>query len=190
MINLFPLVTMQRYYIIIDYVCFPYCTCHPHNSPEHVSLGESKLLPTSLGGSLRTEGGFDSGSFQMTASALGPGVCEALWVPFKSGVSVCHSPLALLKISTAGLQRQVFRGLIFLEQNPQAGKPDVGLRAPCFLGRASVCGLPPAPGHGPWLFRGSSSPTVLRFHLPIFSCRRSFVVGSGLFHWEMFCQQL
>ena len=71
-----PSVTMQRYYIIIDYVCFPYCTCHPHNSPEHVSLGESKLLPTSLGGSLRTEGGFDSGSFQMTASALGLGAGE------------------------------------------------------------------------------------------------------------------
>ena len=50
--------------------------------------GESQLSPASLGGSPRSAGGFDPGSFQMTTSALGPRVCESLDVSFKRGVSL------------------------------------------------------------------------------------------------------
>ena len=44
--------------------------------------GELHLLPASTGGSPRSIGGCHGGSFRMTASALGPGTCEILYVPF------------------------------------------------------------------------------------------------------------
>ena len=47
---------------------------------------------------------------------------------FKSGVSISHSPLARLEGSPARLQSQMFFGLDFLVQGPQAGEPDMGLR--------------------------------------------------------------
>ena len=50
----------------------------------------------------RSDGGSDSGSFQITASGLSPGVCEFVCIS-KSGVSVSHSPLALPEVSPAGL---------------------------------------------------------------------------------------
>ena len=50
--------------------------------------------------------GSDPGSFQIIAFALGP--CESLCAPFKSGVSLSHIPLTLLKVSPAGLQSQTF----------------------------------------------------------------------------------
>ena len=40
--------------------------------------GELQLLPASLGGSPISASGSDSGSFQVTASALGLGVCDIL----------------------------------------------------------------------------------------------------------------
>ena len=70
----------------------------------------------------------DPDSFQITASALGPGMRETLWVPFKSGVSISHSLLPLWKVSPAGFQRQIFWGLIFLVLDPWAGDFSVGLR--------------------------------------------------------------
>ena len=48
-------------------------------------------------------GGSATGSFQMTTSALSPRVCEILCAPFKSGVSISHSPLAPPKVIPAGL---------------------------------------------------------------------------------------
>ena len=52
----------------------------------------------SPGGSLGPAGRSDPGSFQITASALGPGACEILCAPFTSGVSISHSPLVVLKV--------------------------------------------------------------------------------------------
>ena len=88
---------------------------------------ESQLPSSSLGGSPRSASGSDSGSFQITASALGPQVCEILCVPFDSGVSISHSPLTPPKISPTGFQSQTFCGLIFPVQNSGAGEPNVGL---------------------------------------------------------------
>ena len=47
-----------------------------------------------------------------------------LCVPFKSRVSYLHGPLVLPKVSPTGLQSQIFRGVIFPVQNPQAGEPN------------------------------------------------------------------
>ena len=65
--------------------------------------GESQLLPASLGESSRSAGESDPGSFQMTASAFGLRAHEILCALFKSGVSISHSPLALLKLSPTNL---------------------------------------------------------------------------------------
>ena len=56
---------------------------HQHLCPQ----GKLQLSPSSPGG-----------------SALDPRACEILCAPFKSGVSVSHSPLALLKVSPTGVQ--------------------------------------------------------------------------------------
>ena len=85
------------------------------------------MPPALLGGSSRSASETDPGSFQTTASALGLRAREILHAPFKSRVSVSYSPVALLNISPAGFQSQVFWGLIFLLQDHWAGEPDVGL---------------------------------------------------------------
>ena len=56
----------------------------------------------------------DPGSFQITASALGPGAHEILFVLFKSEVSISQDPLGLLNVSPAGFPGQMFWVLIFL----------------------------------------------------------------------------
>ena len=73
--------------------------------------GELQLLAASLADSPRSTDESDLGSFQITASALVPGVCEILCAPFKRGISISPSPLGLLKLIPAGLQSQTFWGL-------------------------------------------------------------------------------
>ena len=90
--------------------------------------GELKLPLASPGDSPKSAGCSDPGSFQIIASALCPGVCEILCAPFKNRVSIFHSTLALSRVSPAGLQSQMFWGLIFLVQDPQTGEPNVGFR--------------------------------------------------------------
>ena len=95
------------------------CLCLP---------GELKLPPSSPEESPRSTSRSGPGSFQITASDLGHGTCEILCVPFRCGVSISHSPLGLLKVSPADLQRQMFWGLIFSMLDSWDGKPNVGLR--------------------------------------------------------------
>lgn len=65
----------------------------------------------------------------MTASVLSSGACEISCAPFKNEVFIWeHSSLALLYASLAGLQSQMFLGLIFLVQNSLDGVHDVRLR--------------------------------------------------------------
>lgn len=52
----------------------------------------------SPGDSLGSAGRSDPGSFQIPASALGPGAREILCAPFTSGLSISHSPLVVLKV--------------------------------------------------------------------------------------------
>lgn len=67
------------------------------NSQSGCHRGELQLLLT-LGDSLRSARGSDLGSFQVTASAPGPGVLR-FCVPVLRTVSLSYNPLALLKIS-------------------------------------------------------------------------------------------
>ena len=99
---------------------------HPRSSAA--SVYAPRLPPASSGGPPRFAGRSDPGSFQITAFALDSRACEILCRPFKSGVSISRSPLALLKVSHAGLQSQTFWKLTFLVQDPQAWEPNVGLR--------------------------------------------------------------
>ena len=135
--------------------------------------------PPSTGDSLRSAGRSDPGSFQMTASALGCSAPEILCAPFKSGVSVPHSPLELLKVSSTGLQSLAFWGLVFL------------LQTPYLLGRSSencsccpICELPT------WGYTATVPPHFsLWFILDTLSCRRSSLVSYGL--WcQLFCKEL
>ena len=100
--------------LVVEHI--PHNGCYQCLCPQ----SELQLLPVSLGGSPRSAGGSDPGTFQITASSLGLGACEILCVPLKSGLSISYSPLALPKVSTTGFQSQTFWGLIFLVQDPQA----------------------------------------------------------------------
>jgi len=53
------------------------------------------------------------GSYKITAFALGLGMHEILYVPFKSKLSISPSPVELSKLSLAGLQSQMLWGLVF-----------------------------------------------------------------------------
>ena len=53
---------------------------------------------------------------------------QVLFVPLESGVSVSLSLVEVLSSNPAGLQGQVSWGFPVLFLDPQAGKPDVGLR--------------------------------------------------------------
>lgn len=81
-----------------------------------------QLPSASLGGSQRLAHGSESGSFKLI---LLPWIleCARFCLHPVRGVSVSYSPFALLKASPAGLQSQVFQGLLFLVQISQAGEP-------------------------------------------------------------------
>lgn len=123
----------------------------PQTTAASVCIPEwAQLFPASLSGSPRTLGESDPGSFQMTTTALGTRACEILWVPFKSGGSISQSPLALLKISPAGLSKSNILGVCL----PTVGSPgcrfQCGTRTTCSLGKSpalviilSFAGLPP-----------------------------------------------
>ena len=67
----------------------PYKGCHQCLCPH----SELQLPPASPRDLSRSAGRSDPGSFQIAASALGPGACEILCTPFTSGLSISHSPL-------------------------------------------------------------------------------------------------
>ena len=73
----------------------PQNDCHQCLHPQ----GELQLPPASPADSPGSAGGSEPGSFQITSSALGPRACEILCAPFKSGVPISHSPLAIPKVS-------------------------------------------------------------------------------------------
>ena len=72
---------------------------HPKSCAASVHV--PRVPPASPGGSPRLASRSDPGSLQITASALGSEACEILCAPFKSCVSICLSPLALLKVLLA-----------------------------------------------------------------------------------------
>lgn len=101
------------------------------SSPEWLFPGGLQLAPASPGGFPGSASGSDTGSFhsfQIIASALGLLACE-ICMSFLSVESlISYSPLASPYVIPSGLQSQMFWGLIFPVQDPQAGELDVGLR--------------------------------------------------------------
>ena len=83
-----------------------------------VCLQESPLTPASLWGSAGLVSESYPVSIHTTASVLPLTEYKVLHMPYKTTVSVFHSPPALLCASSASLQRLVFGGLIFLVQKP------------------------------------------------------------------------
>ena len=71
--------------------------------------------------------GLTQGFFKVLPAMLELEMCEILCEPFKNRDSVSYSSPALLYTSRAGVQNQIFWGLIFPVLDPQAGDPDVGL---------------------------------------------------------------
>lgn len=92
-------------------------------TPVSVSPGELQLPPASLENSLRSAGRSDPGSFQITASALAPSVCEILCESFKSRVFISPSPVRFLKVSLTGIHSQTFWGLIYPVSTPRLESP-------------------------------------------------------------------
>lgn len=82
-------------------------------------------LPSALQKPPRS-GGSEPGSFQITASALGPAACEILCDPFKSGFSISYSPWASPNVSPTDLQSQIFWDLIFPEQDSPGWRAQCG----------------------------------------------------------------
>ena len=146
--------------------------------------GELQLLSASLSSADRS----DTGSSQITASALSPGVCDILCAPFKSKISIFPSPLGFLKVSSTLLQSQILWELIFPLQEPQAGEPNMRLRPltpleePLQCNYSPICRLP-AQGYGiDYIVSLLLLPISLWFPFYTFSCRRSLFVGLSLFH--------
>ena len=86
----------------------------PSMSPTsvYIPVGELQSPPTpstdtSLSRRLRPAGMTGPGSYQITALALGPRVCEILYVSFKSEVSISPSLVGLLKLRPTGPQSQI-----------------------------------------------------------------------------------
>ena len=77
------------------------------------------------------------------------GACAILCVSFKSGVSASCCPLALLKVSPAGLQSQVFWGLVFFEQDSWGWGAWCRAWTPLSLGRISAVVIGLFVGHLP-----------------------------------------
>lgn len=63
---------------------------------------------------------------QTAASILGLGVSVTVYRPFKSGVSVSYSPLAVLELSHADFQSQTLWELAFLVQILSVGSAQSG----------------------------------------------------------------
>ena len=144
--------------------------------------GVNKLLPLAFP---RSAGGPDPGSFQITASPLCPGTCDVLCGPFKSGIFVFHSPLALPRMSCWSSKANV------LGAHSSSGSlhwgAQCGGQTPRSLGSTSATVfIFPFVGHPPSVglnFTASPPllPTLLWFLLYIFSCRRSSLLESQSF---------
>ena len=157
-------------------------------STMSVSPGWVPFASSPSGGSPKSASGCNSDSFQVTAAALGLGICESLHVPFRNRVSVSYSPPALLYTNPASLQSQTFWGLVFLVQYPRLGSPMWGLNplAPwveflqLWLSSLFVGHLPRGVGVD-YSASLSLPPILLWFLLYIFKCGRSLLPVFSLF---------
>ena len=92
----------------------------------HVLRASCSCLPP-LRETLQDQQQPDPGAYQITTSSLHSEVCEILYAPFESEVSIFPGPLGPSTVSPTDLQSQMLSGFFFLVQDTQAGEPDVGL---------------------------------------------------------------
>ena len=144
--------------------------------------------PASLGDSLRTACRSAPGFYQITAFALGPSVCKILCAPFKHEVSTSPSPLGLLKLSLLAFKGK-FSGVSSSQcRTTKLGSPRWG--SELSLLEENLCNIIilyfvgcPSRGMGlDYIMSPPLLPVSLCFLLHVFSCRRSFLVDSGLLH--------
>ena len=107
---------------------------------------------------------------------------------FKSKVSVYPSPVGSPKLSSIGPESQMLWGLKFPVQDSQAGEPNMGLRSltPAIRFFSSLWVTHPEGMRLDYSTRLLLLPVSLWFLLYVFSCRRSFLEVSGLFHQWLF----
>ena len=162
--------------------------------PVSMSPGELQLPPVCPGGPRRSAVESDSGSFQITASALGPRACEIFCAPFRSGVCF-PQPTGSLRSKSHWPSRQK-NSAVFSSQSRASGLGSLmWVSDPFFLGK-NVCNC----NYSPCLCivvpdMGCEStctlpilPVLLWFLHYIFSCRRSFLADSGLSYQWLPCK--
>lgn len=154
------------------------CLCPP---------GRALVAPASLGGSLRSANGSDSGSFQITASTLVLRACEILSASFKRKVCVSYSLLAFLYASPYGLHTQAFWGLFWCK-TPRLESLMWGSDTLFSEENLCNCDCPPFYGlptwvYGFWLHTVSLPPTTHLMVVPslYLSCGKSLILVFRLF---------
>lgn len=130
-------------------------------------------------------GWYDPDSDQITASTLGPRVCEISGVSFKSEVSISHNPLWHLKVNNDGLQNQMFWRLTFLGQDLQAEEPNVGFKPITPEESLHSFNYPPIYGSfTPGVMVLTISWVILSYLSPYGFFFISFLLDSGLSHQQ------
>lgn len=113
---------------------------------------ESQLSSSSLGGSPGSARESDSSFFQITASALSPGVYEILCAPFNSGISISHSPDSP-ENKPHWPSKQKILGAHLPSEEPRGWGAQWGACTPSSLGRTSTIVITlPLVSHLPWGF--------------------------------------
>ena len=92
--------------------------CHQHLYPQEIQW--PLVFPT---GSTKSGGGYDPGSFQITASVLGITVCEILLKSFENGVSVSNNPLFFPYTTLPTFKVRCSESSSFWCRNPVLGTP-------------------------------------------------------------------
>ena len=106
-----------------------------------IPKGKPQVPPASLCSSLSSASGCYSGCLKITASALGLGSCEVLYVPFRSRVLVSYSPWLSCVQAPLALKLHVLEAHL-----PGAGVPKAGLGPLPSWGEVYYCDYTPACG--------------------------------------------
>lgn len=140
----------------------------------------------------------DPDLFQISISVLGLRTCESFHMPFKSEVSVCQAPMALLYTRSVGLQNQMFWGfLVSLMQDSQVGEPDMRLIPITLWGEPlQLClssqFLDHLPGNASpdYIISLPSFPSPCGFFFVSLIVESIFCLSAGQFHKQMLCKLL
>ena len=117
-------------------------------------------------------------------------------MPFKSEVSLSRCPVRLLKLSPAGLKAKCSGNSSSRCRTPSLESPMWGSELSllcenlCIVIILQLVGCPPRGVEFDYISSLPLLPISLRFLLYVFSCRRSFLVGSSLFSLMVVLQRV